>query len=195
MPCPGAGTQAATGTLAEMREAIPRRRRPAAARTIALYSPLSSLRKRVSRLPRIGLKRAPGNSRVNCAIRRTLLVPSDGDSPSAATTSLKDISAVRTVLDGNTIASRGSSRASTAPTFKPSGRIAGMSLLLWTARSISSRSNASSISLTNSRLPPASESGASCSRSPAVLMTVMRHERPLVSRSRAATASACHSAS
>ena len=41
-----------------------------------------------------------------------------------------------------------------------------MSLLLWTARSISSSSSASSISLTNSRLPPTSESGASCSRSP-----------------------------
>ena len=53
-----------------------------------------------------------------------------------------------------------------------------MSLLLWTARSISPRSSASSISLTNSRLPPTSESGASCSRSPDVLMTTMRHGGP-----------------
>ena len=35
----------------------------------------------------MGAKRAPGNSRVSCAIRRTLLVPIDGAWPSAATSS------------------------------------------------------------------------------------------------------------
>ena len=55
-----------------------------------------------------------------------------------------------------------------------------MSLLLCTARSISPRSSASSISFTKSRLPPTSDSGASCSRSPDVLMTTIRHGGPPV---------------
>ena len=80
--------------------------------------------------------------------------------------------------DGNTTASNGSSRGSTAAIVKPEGSTAGISLLLCTARSMSSRSNASSISFTKSRLPPTSDSGASCRRSPAVLMTMMRHDRP-----------------
>ena len=71
---------------------------------------------------------------------------------------------------------------------RPSGSTAGMSLLLWTARSISPRSSASSISLTNSRLPPTSDSGASCSRSPDVLMMTIRQGGPPASAMRAATA-------
>ena len=49
-------------------------------------------------------------------------------------------------------------------------------------------SSASSISLTNSRLPPISESGASASRSPDVLMTTISQATPARSRSSAATA-------
>ncbi len=89
---------------------------------------------------------------------------------------------------GNTTASRGSSRGRTAAIARPSGSTAGMSLLLWTARSISLRSSASSISLTNSRLPPTSDSGASCSRSPVVLIVTMRQGGPPVAAIRAATA-------
>ena len=58
----------------------------------------------------------------------------------------------------------------------------------------SSSSSASSISLTNSRLPPTSESGADCSRSPVVLMMTSSTSTPADS-SRAATVRACHSAS
>ena len=58
------------------------------------------------------------------------------------------------------------------------GSTAGMSLLLWTARSISPASSASSISFTNSRLPPISDSGASASRSPEVLMTTISQSMP-----------------
>ena len=57
------------------------------------------------------------------------------------------------------------------------------------------RSSASSISLTKSRLPPISDSGASCSRSPAVLMTTIRQVGPPAAAMRAATVCACHSAS
>ena len=53
-----------------------------------------------------------------------------------------------------------------------------MSLLLCTARSISPASSASSISLTNSRLPPISDSGASASRSPDVLITTISQATP-----------------
>ena len=70
-----------------------------------------------------------------------------------------------------------------------------MSLLLWTARSTSFLSSASSISLTKSRLPPASDSGRSAIVSPDVLMTTMRQGGPPRSATAAATAWACHSAS
>ena len=88
---------------------------------------------------------------------------------------------------GSTTASSGSSRGSTAAIVRPSGSTAGMSLLLCTARSISPLSSASSISLTNRRLPPTSDSGASCRRSPDVLMTTMRHGGPPAAAMRAAT--------
>jgi hypothetical protein len=52
------------------------------------------------------------------------------------------------------------------------------------------RKQASSISLTKSRLPPISESGASESRSPEVLMMTMSQAIPDCCSSRAATARA-----
>ena len=55
-----------------------------------------------------------------------------------------------------------------------------MSLLLCTARSISPASSASSISFTKSRFPPISESVASASRSPDVLMTNVAGEFVLI---------------
>src|SRR5215467_9436994 len=63
IPCPGAGTHAVVGSVSEMRDENPKRRSPAAASTSAACWPLSSFRKRVSRLPRIGAKCAPGNIR------------------------------------------------------------------------------------------------------------------------------------
>ncbi len=68
-----------------MRDAKPSRRSPADASTSASYSPASSLRRRVSTLPRMGEKRALGRTVASCAIRRTLPVPIAGASPSAAT--------------------------------------------------------------------------------------------------------------
>ncbi len=80
MPWPGAGTQASSGIAAEIRPPKPSRRMPAAARTSASYSPPSSLRSRVSTLPRIGAKRACGIAPASWATRRTLLVPTIGAS-------------------------------------------------------------------------------------------------------------------
>ena len=88
-----------------------------------------------------------------------------------------DVGMACTVWQG-TRASRGSSRGSVAATSRPSGRTAGISLLLCTARSTSPPASASSISLTNSRLPPISDRLASASRSPDVLMTTISHVCP-----------------
>ena len=87
IPCPGAGTHTLAGRVSEMREVNPSRRSPAAASTSAACSPLSSLRKRVSRLPRMGVKCAPGNTGESCATRRTLPVPIEGEGPRSATRS------------------------------------------------------------------------------------------------------------
>ena len=81
IPWPGAGTQALSGSVNEIRESKPSRRRPAAASTSASCAPSSSLRSRVSRLPRIAANFALGNIRVSSATRRTLPVPIDGDWP------------------------------------------------------------------------------------------------------------------
>ena len=188
-----------------MRDANPRRVNPAAASTRASCAPSSSLRNRVSRLPRIPVKRAPGNTRISCAMRRTLPVPIDGLAPRDATRSSID-ETVRLTPDttpvvsgfsrtGNTTASSGFSRGSTPAIVRPSGRITDMSLLLWTARSIWPPSSASSISLTKSPLPPISESGRSCRRSPSVLMITISQAGPPAAAMRAATVLACHSAS
>ena len=110
-------------------------------------------------------------------MRRTLLVPMRGAIAERAPPAPRTRERLSPAA-GRTTASRGSSRGSTAADRQPLGQDAGMSLLLWTARSISPASSASSISLTNSRLPPISDSGASASRSPDVLMTTISHSTP-----------------
>ena len=149
--------------------------------------PASSLRSRVSRLPRIGAKRAPGKQprqlsdapHAARADRRRLAerghehrrASGDGSGPSPA---CRPAAPPR----------RADLRAAGRRRCQAVGQTAGMSLLLCTARSMSPPSSASSISFTNSRLPPTSESGASCSRSPEVLMTTMRHGGPPASAMR-----------
>ena len=64
MPCPGAGTHSVTASRREIRPSKPSRRRPAQASTSASTAPSSSLRSRVSTLPRIGSKRAAGKRRL-----------------------------------------------------------------------------------------------------------------------------------
>ncbi len=205
MPWPGAGTHVGIGSAAEIRARWPSRTRPADARTSASYPPSSSFRRRVSRFPRIGRNWAAGKSRVSCAIRLTLLVPIRGQLPSRATSSsnvtlVSDASLAEASADsleaeagtlalsaGNTTASRASSRGSAAPIARPLGSTTGMSLLLWTARSISPASSASSISFTKRRLPPICAIVASASRSPEVLITTISHSIPGLARKSAET--------
>ena len=127
MPWPGAGTQTSSGIAAEMRAREPEPLRPAAASTSASYSPSSSLRRRVSTLPRIGMKRAPAEaaaSAARCAARcRCRSTASRRGVP--ARLSLKSTTAVPR---RSTSASRGSSRGSTAAIVEPVGQTAGMSL-------------------------------------------------------------------
>ncbi|KAG0745946.1 hypothetical protein G6F24_015799 [Rhizopus arrhizus] len=59
-PCPAAGRLSAGSSRLLMRPPSPRRSSPAAARTMASYSPLSSLPRRVARLPRSGLTTKAG---------------------------------------------------------------------------------------------------------------------------------------
>ena len=82
------------------------------------------------------------------------------------------------VLDARAVAAARARRADLRAAAPPrlsssSGSTADMSFALCTAMSTSRARSASSISLTNSRLPPVSQSGASCSRSPPVLMTTI----------------------
>ena len=74
-PGPAPGTHASSGIASEMRAPRPSRRSPAAASTSARTRRRRAFASRVSTLPRIGAKRAPGSSRVSCAMRRTLPVP------------------------------------------------------------------------------------------------------------------------
>ena len=164
---------------------------PAAASTSASKSPASSFRSRVSTLPRMPANRACGRTLRNCAARRTLPVPTTASPSSRRRAAAKSS---RPACARRTMASRGSSRGRTAPMSSPSGSTADMSFALCTAMSTSSARRASSISLTNRRLPPTSDSGACCSRSPAVRMTTTSAAAPAASI-RAATVLACQSAS
>ena len=196
-PCPGAGTQADTGSASEMRSPKPTRSSPAHASTIASYWPSSTLRRRVSTLPRMGSKVAPGSRRWSWVMRRMLLVPRHGVEPRMADTAsiVRGTPACRA---GSTSASHGVARGRNAAMTSPGGSTTGRSLVLCTARSIDPASSASSISLTNRRLPAPSSgvvsaSGAALARSPDVRMTTISLGSPRAS-SRRATSRACHNA-
>ena len=156
-PGPAPGRTGVGGIIAVMRSPKPSRRRPAAASTSASYSPASSLRSRVSTLPRIGAKRGAGEG------RRQLR-----DAPDAARADARRAAQRGRAPLGRRPAPPAAARgrradpraAASAAIVSPSGSTAGMSLALCTATSMASSSSASSISLTNSRLLPTSESGA-----------------------------------
>src|SRR5512135_345461 len=93
-------------------------------------------------------------------------------------------------------ASRGSSRLVMQDRCRPSGKKVGTSFMLCTAMSISFASMASSISLTNSPLPPTFASGTSRILSPVVLILVSVTASPgYFFSSSDFTHSACQSAS
>ena len=113
-------------------------RRPAAASTSASYSPPSSLRSRVSTLPRIGenrgLRKQPRQLRdaadaAGADRRRRRPGRASGSA-------LERPRAGRPLIGAGPRASRGSSRGRTAAIVSPSGRTTDMSFALCTARSI-----------------------------------------------------------
>ena len=107
---------------------------------------------------RLGMTRRAARRGARCSCRRAR--PRE-DVPASRCSRRQHVASRRGLCgDGRISASRGSSRGSIAPT---PGRPAstGRSLALWTARSTAPRASASSISLTNRRLPPASEGARS----------------------------------
>ncbi len=160
MPCPTAGMNASASSVSVAASARPSRLRPASASNVASTSPASSLRRRVSTLPRNDTTARSGRSRFTSACRRSDAVPTTA--PAGSSPSDFDLRLMKT--------SRGSSRGSTAVMMRPSGSAVGMSLAECTARSTSPAASASSISLVNSPLPPTSDSGRSRMASPVVRM-------------------------
>ncbi len=182
-PCPAAGSIASGSKTWRMRASRPRRLRPAAASTMAAYCPSSSLRRRVSRLPRSGSMRRSGRNALSSTVRRRLEVPTTapcGTSSSEA-------------CPGETSASRGSSRSITQASSKPSGSSIGTSLSECTAMSARPSSSAVSNSLTNRPLPPTLLSVRSRIWSPRVVMPSSSTAWPRSCRS-AFTCSACQRA-
>src|SRR5437667_4226178 len=183
-PWPGAGTNSSGSSTSVASPRRPSRSRPAAARTIASQLPWRSLRIRVSTLPRRSWSTRSGRSAATWARRRRLVVPTREPAGSLLSS--------RPALERR--ASRGSARSSTAQRRRPGGRAVGTSLRLWTARSISPASMASSISLRKAPLPPTASRRRSWTRSPVVVIRwiVAWWPRPA---SRPWTCSACHRAS
>ena len=173
--CPGRAPECSRRReiAAEMRAPWPSRFSPATASTSASNSPASSfLQPRVDvAANRRGTARA-GTAPRSCALRRHAAA-SRSPAPRARRPGRAH------GLRGSTSASRGSSRGSTARD-RRARRAASPTCPSRCGRRDRWRRarSASSISLTKSPLPPASESGASCRRSPAVLMTQISLARP-----------------
>src|SRR5438034_6068531 len=184
-PWPGAGSICSKSKICAARFVQPSRASPAAARTTASYSPLSTFRMRVSTFPRISAMRRSPRSTASCAARRGLPVPTMAAAGSAAIWALWRL----------TRASRASSRASTAAIARPEVSSTGRSFKLCTAISISRSSKARSSSMTNTPRPPISLRDAA-ERSPAVRIVRTSKAASGTAAWRAARAiSVCRSAS
>ena len=132
-PCPTAGSITSNGSTCEMRPASPSRLSPASASTIASNSPSSSLRTRVSTLPRM-LSIAQIRPRVS-----QLRLPTQAAGADAG----RRGQAIRaTSLFRATSTSAGLSRGGTAASVSPATTSVGKSLRLWTATSTSPASTA-----------------------------------------------------
>ena len=170
--------------LARIRSGISSRFKPAAANTIASYWPSSSLRKRVSKLPRSGSIFKSGRCALSSTRRRRLEVPTTAPCGSSA----------KLAYLFDTKASCGSSRVITQARAKPSGKSIGTSLSECTAMSARPSCKATSSSLTNRPLPPTLLSDRSKIWSPNVVMPSSSTCQPNCFSSSALTCSACHSA-
>ena len=158
-PWPGAGTMISTGISAEIRAARPSRTRPAAASTRAEQSPASSLRSRVSTLPRIGRRPPPETPRA---------VPRSAERCWCRSSRRRRVQRsprpIRVPCSSRAARSRRVDPrvAASPPAEGRRAATAGRSLLLCTARSMRLSRSASSISFTNRRLT-AIGSGAAAS--------------------------------
>ena len=184
-PCAAHGSMRSGSKTSRMRASAPSRLSPAAARTIASYSPRSTLASRVSRLPRTGTRRRSDRRAASCTTRRRLAVPTTAPAGSASSEGQR--------LE--TSASRGSSRSSTAASAKPCGSSIGTSFSECTARSARRSASAVSSSFTKRPLPPTFESVRSRISSPRVVIGTSETAVPKRASSIARTCSACHSAS
>ena len=163
----------------------PRRVRPAIANTTASYSPVSTLRMRVSTLPRISAGSTSGRIARICTARRPLPVPMRAPGQDRRSGTPPD----------DTSASRGSARSGTAASTRPGASVAGRSFRLCTAMSASPDRNASSIAFVNTPRPPISASGA-VERSPSVWISRSSSLTPgCAARSASDTISTCRSES
>ena len=124
----------------------PRRRRPAAARTSASYSPSRSLRSRVSTFPRMGVAATSGRRARSWTLRRRLDVPTRAPRGQG-----RDPRRGGRHQHVPRILPRRERRQD-----EPPGRSAGRSFRLCTARSTCPSRRASSISFTKRPFPPTS---------------------------------------
>ena len=185
-PWPTAGSDTLGSSSEPMRDSRPRRVRPAAASTMASSSPSSRRFSRVSTLPRKGAMSRSGRAMSSWARRRRLEVPSRAPRGRSAS-----VCAPRAIS-----ASRGSARGSIAARTIPTGSSLGTSFIECTARWARPSASAASSSLMNSPFPPMAARLRSWIRSPLVDIgrsSTLRSACAL--RNRAATCSACHSAS
>ena len=164
-PCPGAGGNFSSGIRSVATLCSPSRFSPASARIVPSATPSCSLRSRVCDIAAEGhdlevRPHAAGSAPAGAATRSRL--------SRRAGRSMIDF-AVRPMK-----ASRGSSRGRKAESTRPSGSTVGMSFEECTAMSMRPASSASSISLVNRPLPPASDSGRSWMRSPLVVIDLDR---------------------
>ena len=184
-PCPGGGTNRSGGRYSVMASAKSRRCRPAAARMAPSHSSPAALRIRVSTLPRIGTMVKSGRYSASCAARRGLLVPMRAPAGSRA----------RVCPKWQTRTSRGSARSGIAPIAIPSGKAVGISLRLWTAKSISPAARRRSISLTKTPRPIPAKGAARLASPWVVTITSSKATPGWAARSRDSTSSVCASAS
>ena len=126
-----AGISSSGSSRREIRSARPSRSRPDAARTRASSSPASSLRRRVSTLPRTSRSSRSGRSCSSWAARRAEPVPTRAPRGSASTGSrTRGKTSATSAVAGRISASRGSPRSGTAASRRPGSRTVGTSLRL-----------------------------------------------------------------
>ena len=154
-----------TSSIAVAASASPSRFRPASASSVASATPSSSLRSRVSTLPRNGTTSRSGRSRSISACRRSDEVPTVAPCGSSAMdlrlAADEGVARVLARQEGGEHQARPAAPSACPSTNAPRGR----------SRPASS---ASSISLVNRPLPPASASGRSWMRSPLVRIDLDR---------------------